>query len=150
RDRAAGEEHRVSCGPTQQTFRLLDGYVGWDAAPGAATHLQGFGEGEAIELALDVPGAVDERALLDRLPPSRLARGCGPCERYLLTPGEQGRVLRRGCSEGWRPIGGVLGRSGPLVDGVSLGVRGHLLAVADHGADRVWVLAASGEQVLAT
>jgi phage tail-like protein len=140
----------MSCGPLGHTFRLLDGYVGWEAVPGAVTQLQGFGEGEALELALDEPDALDPGALLAWLPPSRLARGCGGCERYLVTSGDDGRVLTHRCSDGWAPIAGVFGRVGALRNGVALAVRGHLLAVADHDAGRVWVLGASGEQILAT
>jgi phage tail-like protein len=129
----------VSCA-APPTFRLLDGYVGWDAvALNGTLGLEGTDEGEALELAI-VGGGVDPAGLIGYLPPPMLARGCGPCEWYLVTPAPNARVLVRGC-DGFHPVRGTAGFPGILVAPVAIATRGRRIAVADPGAGlvRVWV-----------
>ena len=129
------------------TFRLLDGWVGWDPDPTLGTDaflgLDGLGEGEALELAL-VGGGVDPQGLLQYLPPPPLARGCGPCEWYLVTPAPAARALRRDACQGCIPVRGAAGVLGTLVAPVAIAVRRHRIAVADPGAGVVWVVVALG------
>lgn len=129
------------------TFRLLDGWVGWDPDPTLGTDaflgLDGLGEGEALELAL-VGGGVDPQGLLQYLPPPPLARGCGPCEWYLVTPAPAARALRRDACQGCIPVRGAAGVLGTLVAPVAIAVRRHRIAVADPGAGVVWVWSRSG------
>jgi hypothetical protein len=74
----------MSCGPAIATFRLLDAFVGWDEYD--ATHLSGLDKPEGLQLAQKDPDAVHPGEVLARIPPPRLARGCGPCDWYLVTP----------------------------------------------------------------
>ena len=78
----------MSCGPSAQTFRLLDAYVGWDVSADKENwkHLSGLEEPDGVRLAARFPGAIDPSILMSYLLPSRLARGCGSCEWYLITP----------------------------------------------------------------
>jgi phage tail-like protein len=127
------------------TFRILDGYAGWDVD--SALGLQGFGEGEAVELAL-VGDGDDPAALIAYLPPPRLVHGCAPCEHFLVTPGPNARVLRRAsCTRGFEPVRGAAGAPGLLVDPVAIARRGHRLAVADPGAGKVIVFSHDGERI---
>ncbi len=134
------------------TFRLLDGWVGWDPDPAlgvaASLGLDGLEEGEAIELAL-VGGGVDPNELLPYLPPPALARGCGPCEWYLVTPAPSARVLRRDTCHGFEPVPGSAGVVGTLIAPVAIAVRRHRIAVADPGGGVIRVWSRSGSVNLA-
>ena len=130
------------------TYRLLDGYVGWDAeAPNGSLGLDGLGEGDALQLAI-VGGGVALADLLAYLPPPALARGCGPCDWYLVTPAPGARVLRRGC-DGFQPVRGTAGFPGILVAPVAIAARRHRIAVADPGAGEVRVWTQSGRRTAA-
>jgi phage tail-like protein len=141
----------VSCAPPP-TFRLLDGYVGWDPdptlGPSAWLGLQGLGEGEALELAI-VGGGADPQALLGYLPPAPLARGCGPCEWFFVAPAPHARVMRIESCLGCGPVCGGAGALGVLVAPVAIAVRRHRIAVADPGAGVVRVWSRSGTGVAA-
>lgn len=136
----------MSCAPPP-TFRLLDGYTGWDPDPGlgasASLGLEGLGEGEALQLAR-VGGGVDPQELLGYLPPPALARGCGPCEWYLATPAPAACVVVRDPCAGFVAIPGGGGALGALVAPVAIAVRGHRIAVADPGAGVVRMWSRSG------
>jgi phage tail-like protein len=136
----------VSCA-APPTFRLLDGWVGWDPDPalgGAASlGLDGLGEGEALELAL-IGGGVDPAAILGYLPPPALASGCGPCEWYLVTPTPGACLLRRDGCHAFLGVRGGVGVLGTLVAPVAIAVRRHRVAVADPGAGVVRVWSRSG------
>lgn len=138
----------MSCGPGPVTFRLLDAYVGWDAID--ATGLAGLADPDGVTLAPIDPGAIDPGAVLGWMPPSWLARGCGPCEWYLVSPPPDARLRRRDpCVPCFEPAHGPLGHAGTLVDPVAVAARGHLVAVSDAGAGQVWILGRSGTRVLA-
>jgi phage tail-like protein len=140
----------VSCGPVATTFRLLDGWVGWDPAPPDGTKgLEGLGPGETLALARVQPGATDPNLVDGRIPPPPLAHGCGPCEWLLVTPGDDGRLLRRSCSAAFLPVDGELGCCARFVDARALAAEGHWVAVSDAGAGQVIVADRGGEQVVA-
>jgi phage tail-like protein len=139
----------MSCGPQARTFRLLDGYFGWEAVDSKG--LEGLEEGGAVRLARLAPGTIGEEELLQWLPPPWLTRGCGPCEWYLAAWCKQyGQLLHLLCSESWEAVDGSAGRPGFLSsDRSQVSARGHELALGDPAAGRAWLLGRSGEQVLA-
>jgi phage tail-like protein len=135
----------VSCGPETVRFRLLDGHVGWSPSPATIAHsnLDGLtAEGGVLELALLSPGAVAPGDIDPYLPPPYLARGCGPCEWFLA---QDEALLHLGCSKCFEPV-----CEAPHPGGASsVAARGHWIAISDPNAHRVWLLARSGEQVVA-
>lgn len=132
---------------TPPTFRLLDGYAGWDIA--SADGLAGFGEGEGVELAA-VGGGVDPAALIGYLPPPPIVHGCAACEHFLVTPAPDARLLRRdACTPGFVPVRGAGGAPGLFVSPVAIARRGHRIAIADPGANVVIVLSHDGERIAA-
>jgi phage tail-like protein len=130
----------MSCGPSEGKFRLLDAYVGWsEAAP--PTHLCALEDPAGLHLCAENPDAVGA-GVWEHLPPPRLARGCGPCDWYLLTPT---RLLRRSaCNREWEPVWTPACDSGRLVRPVAVAAHGHQVAVADPGAGRIWVWGRDG------
>jgi phage tail-like protein len=136
----------VSCAPPP-TFRLLDGWVGWDPDPALGANawlgLQGLGEGEALELAL-VGGGVDPSQLIGYLPPATLACGCA-CEWYFVSPAPHARVYEVDSCIGCAPICGAAGALGTLIAPVAIAVRDHRIAVADPGAGNVRIWTKAGE-----
>jgi hypothetical protein len=74
----------MSCAAGNPNFRLLDVNVGWSAS--SAVNIAGLADAGGIYLAQTVAGAVDPNQILPYLCPARLARGCGDCEWYLITP----------------------------------------------------------------
>jgi phage tail-like protein len=139
----------MSCRRIEPTFRLLDGYVGWDEH--SIKHLSGFDGTEGIQLDLVTPGAIDPSALLAYLSPPRLARACGPCEWYLITPyPPKSRLLRyNSCSESWQPAWSEDCFPEFLEDPVAVTTRRHRVAISDPGADAVFVWTRGGEQLIA-
>jgi phage tail-like protein len=149
----------MSCLPAPVTFRLLDGWIGWDAVD--HTGLTGLDDpaGGVVLAQLD-PAAIDPGLLDGLLPPASLARGCGSCGWYLATPAPPpSRLLRLRCATGDRrdaaPAGCTLGwipatRCGEPGDAlVAVAAHRHLVAASDAAGQRVLVLAASGEEPLA-
>jgi phage tail-like protein len=141
----------MSCGGGKANFRLLDAYVGWDATDPAHSNLTGFDDPAGISLALVNPGAVDPSQILAYLPPARLARGCGACEWYLITPvPPASRLLRRdACHPEWGPIWNGSCRPESFVDAVAVAAWRRWIAVSDHGANEVRIWAGSGATPLA-
>jgi phage tail-like protein len=137
-------------------FRLLDGIVGWD--PLDFTGLEGLDDIlGGVALARLSPNAVDPSSLLPYMPPARLARGCGKCEWYLMTP-VPSRLLRLECGvapppcdapypcgEAFVPLPCLAG----FLDGVAVAARRNFVAISDRGAGEVRIYAASGEELLA-
>jgi phage tail-like protein len=91
------------------------------------------------------PG-VDPTDVLPLFGDPRLARGCGPCEWYLLVSAPHARLLRLdSCHPGWQPVW-------PrhfLRDPVAVAASGHLVAVADRATRRVLVWDRGGEVLIA-
>lgn len=139
----------MSCGPVTRTFRILDENVGWD--PSSRKGLTGLDDASGVVLAPSTSGAADPADILRFLPPPWLARGCGPCEWYLVTPARPApRLLRRNpCDGAFRPVVDEPCDFRGLVHPIAVAVRGHRVAVSDPGAERVFVWAASGERMLA-
>jgi phage tail-like protein len=137
----------VSCGGGNPNFRLLDANVGWSAA--SAVNLVGLNDSTGICLAQMVAGALDPNQILPYLPPARLARGCGDCEWYLVTPAPPTSLVlhRDACHSDWRVWPGVEG-SAPFQDAVAIAAWGDRVAVADCGANLVRVWARTGTRLL--
>lgn len=137
----------MTCVTGRPTFRLLDPLVGWD--PASCQHLSGCDDAE-LRLApvTGEPGA-DPAALLPYFGDRRLARGCGPCEWYLLPPsGRVGLLRMDGCQAAWQP-GWPHGQGPDLADPVAVAAHGHLVAVADRATRRVLVWGRGGQVALA-
>ena len=140
----------MSCGPAETKFRLLDGYVGWSwsgAAP--PENLEGLNERDGpLRLAPKREG-IDPAEAWRRLLPVRLARGCGVCDWYLLTPAPARLLKRDACSLHWRLFWTPGCDPRAFVDPVALAAREHRIAVADRGSGRVWIWEREGERLLA-
>src|SRR5262245_1834638 len=142
----------MSCGGGTPTFRLLDAFVGWDVGPEEdPKNLTGLDDPEGLRLAQIIPDAVDPNAVTPSIPPPRLARGCGPCEWYLVTPVLPApRLLRRNsCPGQWLPVWSPACDPHVLVAPVAIAARRHHVAVADAGAGKVWVWTQGGERLTA-
>lgn len=126
----------MTCIPSDRRFRLLDWLVGWDVADSAG--LEGFDDVTGVRLARLGGGALTPVVVGRLIPPPRLARGCDPCTWYLATAAPPAsRLLVLGpCDDIWRPLNAAL----PLIDAVAVGVDRFRIAIADQGADRVWIV----------
>jgi phage tail-like protein len=140
----------MSCAAGKPNFRLLDANVGWSAD--SAVNLDGLAAATGLYLAQTVPGAVDPSQILPYLPPARLARGCGDCEWYLVTPAPpQSFVLHRdACHLKWRRLWRAACAPDPLQDPVAIAAWSDRLAVADRGANMVSVWAKWGVRLMAS
>jgi len=134
----------MSCAAGVKNFRLLDGLVGWD--PYKAEFLTGLDSEEGMRLRAKHPEGLTPAALLPYLLLPRLARGCRPCEWYLLTPAPpRSRLLHRDpCHTHWIPMWEGWCEENLLVDAVAVATWRHRIAVADQGAKRVWIWAQEG------
>jgi phage tail-like protein len=143
----------MSCGGAYQTFRLLDAFVGWEVSSDVLDHqnLAGLDEEAGVHLEQEKPGELSALDLLTYLPPPRLARGCGACDWYLVTPvPPQARLLHLDlCSCEWSSVWG--GRCVPdgLVEPVAVAAWERRVAISDRGARMVWVWSRRGEQLSA-
>lgn len=124
------------CAPAPPTYRLLDPFVGWD--PASCEGLAGCaGEGDGLRLAPAGDGPFS--LLLPYLGHPRLARGCGPCDWFLLTADPDPVLLRRdGCDARWRPVWPGGRWPVPVAGPVAVAIRDHQLAVADRARVLVW------------
>lgn len=137
----------MSCGPDTANFRLLDAYVGWDAQD--HTNLAGLDDERGLRLALDRPDGLSAAELMPFLLPPRLAKGCGRCDWYLITP-PPARLMRRGpCSPYWVPLWDAACDPHRLIAPVAIAAWEHRLAVLDPGAARIWIWDREGEQLSA-
>jgi phage tail-like protein len=134
----------MSCVVGPAKFRLLDAYVGWDVA--TQSQLTGFDDPRGVTLAL--LAGIDPRALLDRLPPPRLARGCGRCNWYLATSGDRGVLLVSDDCCGFSPAPPPAGCPGSFFAPIAVAARGHRVAVAD-SAGVIRIFGESGGRVIA-
>jgi phage tail-like protein len=146
----------MSCRSLPQTFRLLDPYVGWSPGdePGSTKHLTGAGLDQpekgsgGLQLVLLDPGALSEADLLERIPPPRLARGCGPCSWYLLTPAS--RLLELDpCTQSWLPLWQECCDPGFGPGAETVAARGRRIAVAVPRLDKVFLWTDGGERLAA-
>jgi phage tail-like protein len=136
----------MSCAAGPANFRLLDAFVGWD--PFDHKNLSGLEDPDGLRLALLVPGVVDPAVLLGFFPPPRLARGCGPCEWFLVTPAPPESLLlrREPCTGLWKPVWQGCPRVA-LVDAVAVAAHRSRLAVADRGAGAALLFSGNGERL---
>jgi phage tail-like protein len=143
----------MSCTSVPPTFRLLDAFIGWDVSGDRHDYknLTGLDDPDGLRLDRQTPDAVDPNGVWRYIAPPRLARGCGPCEWYLVTPvPPSARLLRRdACSGTWLPVWSPNCDPGLLVEPAAAAARGHNLAIADHGAERVWIWTGGGEKLSA-
>lgn len=146
----------MSCAPGIPKFRLLDAFVGWDRPitdkeKEEAKKLTGFDDPEGVRLALEIPDAIDPNAILNYLPPPRLAFGCDPCQWYLITPSPPSpRLLTRtNCPGEWLPVWHNACDPKLMMRPVAIAARGRRIAVSDAGTEKVWVWTKGGERLVA-
>jgi phage tail-like protein len=136
----------MTCAGRTSTFRLFDANVGWEVADG--TDLDGFNDSTGVHLKQKNPDAVNLADLLAYLPPARLARGCGPCTWYLITPSPpQSRLLGWDtCQQQWMQV--RVGSCPPpdVDDAVAVAARRRRLAVADRGTGSVRMWTRGGQK----
>jgi phage tail-like protein len=127
-------------------FRLLDTYVGWScngAMPPAV-----LDDTDGLRLAPKTVG-VDPSEVWRRVLPARLAKGCGRCDWYLLTPAPARLLRREACSPQWRAVWTPACDPRKFDDPVALAAWGHRVAIGDRGAGRIWIWDREGEQLSA-
>jgi len=144
----------MSCTSGFPTFRLLDAFAGWD--PGdqpydAPQNLVGFSDPAGIRLAQLNPGEINPGDLIHYLSPPRLARGCGSCDWYLITPAPpESRLLHRDpCTGKWVPVWDEHCVPNNLLHPIAVAAWRHRIAVSDLGANVVYVWSAGGARVAA-
>jgi phage tail-like protein len=141
----------MSCVTDRSTFRLLDAWVGWDVA--SAEALVGLDDPEGLRLA-SVASELSPGAIAKALPPARLARGCSPCEWYLVTPcPPASRLLRISeCTDGFEAVSPAKCCSGETVlrSAVAVASAGDRVAVSDPAAGSVFLFGEGGHRLLAT
>jgi len=144
----------MTCTTGFPTFRLLDAYAGWD--PGdqpydEPVNLIGFDDPAGLRLSALNPNEVNPSDLLGSIPPVRLARGCGSCDWYLITPAPPAaRLLRRdACSSQWISVWDGLCPPDYLVNPVAIAAWRRRVAVSDAGAKMVWVWSKRGARLSA-
>jgi phage tail-like protein len=144
----------MSCTSGFPTFRLLDSYAGWDQGEDAydkAENLVGFDDPKGVRLAQRNLDEVNPTELLGYLPPARLARGCGQCDWYLITPAPPApRLLHRDpCSGEWTSIWDEDCAPDYLIEPVAVAAWRRRIAVSDRGAKTVWVWSGRGSRLSA-
>jgi phage tail-like protein len=137
----------VTCATDTATFRLLDAYVGWDED--FVARLVGLDDPEGLTIAGTEPaGSVPSRVLPALFGSPRLARGCGPCEWYMVSRERRPRLLRRGpCALEFVPVWAP-GCGYSLARPRAVAALRHELAVSDagrrQGGGRVWAWSNGG------
>jgi phage tail-like protein len=142
----------MSCGGGNQTFRLLDGFVGWDAADSTGLDGFDFDDAEGLRLGLENPDAVPPAIVLAYLPPPQLAHGCGRCDWFLVYRSDlHSRLLRRDCcAPNWSLVWSE-DHSQYLMEGaVAVAARSRRVAVSDEKSRRIWMWERDGEQLVAS
>jgi phage tail-like protein len=141
----------MSCVSGKPTFRLLDGYVGWETFNVAGLTGYDLENSPGISLAQIDLNAVNPADITATLLPSRLAEGCAACEWFLVTPCQpHSDVLHRdACHVDWHSLWEHDNRPG-FVDAVAVAAWRELLAVADHGANRIEIWTRKGTRRIAT
>ena len=128
----------MSCVPDREAFRLLDAFVGWDVD--VIEQLTGQDDPGGITLS-PLQVGLHEDIISRALPPAYLARGCNPCEWFLVTccPPES-RILRHNpCFDGWQNVWSE--RCDPRLPlcGTAIAVHCDLIALSDPESGSVWV-----------
>lgn len=138
----------MSCLPLPATFRLLDPLVGWD--PDSVEGLSGLDLDSGLQLAFvgGAGGIVPADDVSAWLPPAALARGCAPCEWFLVTPcPPASRLLRKDacapCFTEAEP-----GAVGVLRRAVAVAAAGRHVAVSDAGHGAVLLFADHGRRLV--
>ncbi len=138
----------MSCLPLPATFRLFDSLVGWD--PDTVEGISGLDLASGLQLAFigGAGGIVPADDVSGWLAPAALARGCAPCEWFLVTPcPPESRLLRKDvCSPCFTEA--EPGAVGVLRCAVAVAVAGRNVAVADRGQNAVLLFADHGRRLV--
>jgi len=146
----------MTCAAGNPNFFLLDSTAGWDADLSATQGLVGVNPLGCLALAApaiqgqQVTEPVDLNQIVPYLPPAPLARGCGACEWYLVTPAPPTSLLLRrdACHTSWQQLWKGQPVS-PLQNAVAVAVGRGRIAISERGANRVSVWAEHGMRQLA-
>jgi phage tail-like protein len=138
----------MSCLPLPATFRLLDSLVGWE--PHRVEGITGRDLASGLQLAFvgGAGGIVPADDVSGWLAPAALARGCAPCEWFLVTPcPPESRLLRKDvcspCFTAAEP-----GAVGVLRCAVAVATAGRNVAVVDAGQNAVLLFADHGRRLV--
>ncbi len=131
----------MNCAGAPQTFRLLDGLVGWDAA--SLEDIAGHQDASGIHLARRAPEAgVPPGVVWPYMSPPRLAYDCSSCTWLLVTPSPPSpRLLQLGPCD---PCGGRWASTPFSTEGLdeidAVAVHSNLVAAAarERGEVRIW------------
>lgn len=139
----------MSCVGQASTFRLLDSLVGWD--PVNLQGITGLDREEGISLER-IANPWTSADISRAIPPARLARGCSPCDWFLVTPcPPESRLLRNGpCKCAWLPVWKCECPPAPVKCAEAVAVHCDDVAIADSAARKVWLLSDGGRQLKAT
>jgi phage tail-like protein len=140
----------MTCAAGKPNFRLLDNNVGWDQDSTTTVNLTGFDQPTGVCLAALDPGALDPNQIFPYLPPPLLALGCGAREWYLLTPAPPESVLlhRDACHAHWQPVRYDGCAKYKFVKAVAVATWRKCIAIADQGANCVYVWSRKGARLL--
>ena len=138
----------MTCVANLAQFRLLNHLVGWDADE--VEGLMGLNAANGVQLKTlgDAGHSIDESTLSSFIPPSRLAKTCGKCEWYLVTPcPPQSRLLvRDACEPCWmEPQPGAIA---VFQCARAVAVSPHRIAVTDIGANAIYFFTDRGRRQL--
>jgi phage tail-like protein len=143
----------MTCVQGPPTFRLLDPLAGWMAdvagfGADATKGLDGVDDEGGLTLPASDPATDAARRIAQRFGDPRLARGCGPCEWWLVARAPGRLLRRRPCSPGFAPAWpAACGYE--LDDPIAVAARRHTVAVADAGDDRVLSWTGGGDHLQA-
>ncbi len=138
----------MTCVPNLATFRLLNHLVGWDIDK--VEGLVGLNTASGVQLKPlgDSDLAIDESTLSVWLPPSRLAKTCGVCQWYLITPcPPQSRLLVwSSCEPFWSET--RQGAYGVLHCGRAIALSPHRIAITDTAVQSIFFFTDQGRRQL--
>jgi phage tail-like protein len=142
----------MTCVQSPPTFRLLDPWTGWlpDAGfgPDAVKGLAGLDGERGLTLPPSDPAVAGADRIAQHFGDPRLARGCAPCEWWLVAP-SPGRLLHRAASSASFAPAWPAGCGYELDDPVAVAARRHTVAVADAAGGRVWSWTGGGARLQA-
>jgi phage tail-like protein len=141
----------MSCSAGKPNFWLLDSYTGWNDQDRNSSRLEGFEDSAGIRLSLVDDGAIDPAQVSACIPPSRLARGCGACEWFLVTPFRPASRLmhRDACHMEWSEKWEERFAPVKLQDATAIATWRRFVAIADRGANRIYILSQFGSRLVA-